>query len=63
VRASWIVAVVLALLGLIWIAQGLGLVGGSGFMDNNRFWALVGAILLVVAGVVAWSAVRMRRQA
>ncbi len=62
-RARWIVAVVLALLGLVWIAQGLGLVSGSGFMDNNRFWAIVGAILLVVAGAVAWTAVRMRRQA
>jgi drug/metabolite transporter (DMT)-like permease len=61
-RTRWIIAVVLALLGVAWIAQGLGLVGSSGFMDNNRFWALVGAILLVVAGAVAWTAVRMRRQ-
>jgi drug/metabolite transporter (DMT)-like permease len=61
-RTRWIIAVVLALLGVAWIAQGLGIAGGSGFMDNNRFWAVVGAILLVVAGAVAWTAVRMRRQ-
>jgi hypothetical protein len=63
VRSRWIIAVVLALIGLVWIAQGLGIVGGSGFMINNRFWAIVGAILLVVAGAVAWTAVRKRRQA
>jgi drug/metabolite transporter (DMT)-like permease len=61
-RTRWIVAIVLALLGVAWIAQGLGIAGGSSFMDNNRFWAVVGAILLVVAGAVAWTAVRMRRQ-
>jgi hypothetical protein len=60
VRNRWIVAVVLALVGLVWIAQGLGLVGGSGFMIGSRFWALVGAVCVVVAGVVAWTAFRAR---
>ena len=59
-RNRWIVAVVLALVGLIWMAQGLGLVGGSGFMIGSGFWAVVGAILVVAAVVVAWTAFRAR---
>jgi hypothetical protein len=49
-----IVAVVLGLVGLVWVGQGLGLIGGSP-MTDEPFWAWAGAALLVIAAVVAWS--------
>ncbi len=48
----YVVAGVLGLVGLIFIGQGLGYIGGSR-MTNDPFWALVGAALLVVASAVA----------
>jgi hypothetical protein len=59
VRTRWIVAALLALVGLTFIGQGLGYVGGSA-MSGSSFWAGVGIILLVVAGFVAWTAFRAR---
>ena len=50
-RTRWIIAVVLVLLGIVWIAQGMGWLRGSGFMDGDMRWALIGAIL-AVGGVV-----------
>ena len=60
-RTRWIIAAVLILIGAVWIAQGLGVFPGSGFMDGDTTWALIGAILLGVGIVVGWSALRMRR--
>ena len=48
-------AALLALAGLVWVGQGLGYIGGSA-MSGSSFWAAVGAILLVVAAGVAWTA-------
>jgi glucose dehydrogenase len=59
VRTRWILAVILALVGLTFIGQGVGYIGGSG-MTGSSFWAVVGAILIVVAAVLAWTAVRSR---
>ena len=47
-----IIAAVLALVGLAWIGQGLGFLPGS-VMSGNAFWAVVGAILIVLAIVIA----------
>jgi hypothetical protein len=52
-RASrLVIALVLALLGLVWIGQGVGMIGGS-VMTGSGFWGVVGAILVVVAAVLA----------
>jgi len=45
-RTPLIVAVVLALVGLVWVGQGTGLIGGSA-MSGSSFWAIVGLVLLV----------------
>jgi hypothetical protein len=59
-RASRIViAVVLVLIGLVWLAQGLGVIGG-GAMSGSFFWAIVGAGLLA-AGVVVGTLEARRR--
>jgi glucose dehydrogenase len=53
-------SVVLALVGLIWLGQGVGLIGGSA-MSGSSFWAIVGVVLLVAAGGVVLR--EMRRPA
>ena len=54
-----IVALLLVLVGIVWIGQGTGLIGGSA-MSNVGLFAVIGA-LLVVGGVVI--GVRERRLA
>lgn len=52
-----VLAAVLALVGIVWIGQGLGYIGGS-FMSRDLKWAAIGAVVLVVAFGVAASARR-----
>jgi hypothetical protein len=47
-RTRAAVAVVLFLVGAVWIGQGLGVIGGS-VMSGSSFWAIVGVVLVVVA--------------
>jgi|BarGraNGADG00212_1021973.scaffolds.fasta_scaffold331622_1 hypothetical protein len=54
------ISIVLLLLGLAWIGQGTGLLGGSA-MSNQSIWALIGVVLVVVAAGVAWTARRTAR--
>jgi membrane protein implicated in regulation of membrane protease activity len=46
-----VVALVLAAIGIVWIGQGTGYIGGSA-MTGSTFWAAVGAFLLAVVVVV-----------
>ncbi len=62
-RTRWIIAAVLLVVGLGWMAQGLGFMPGSGFMDGDVRWALVGVVLAVLGAIVAWTAVRARPRA
>jgi len=60
-RTRLILAAAVALAGLVWIAQGLGVPIGGGFMVGDRFWALAGALVVVAAaGVAAWPRLRRR---
>ncbi len=43
-----IVALVLGLVGAIWLGQGVGLIGDS-FMSGSALWAVIGALLLAAA--------------
>ena len=47
-------AVVCALVGVVWVGQGLGYIGGS-FMTSDIRWALAGGVLLLVAVALLWS--------
>ncbi len=58
--ARRIVSLALLLVGIVWIAQGIGLLGGSP-MSGQSFWAVVGVVLVVLAGVIAWSGRRVAR--
>ena len=52
-----VLGVLLAIAGVVWIAQGLNLLGQSGGMNGQHTWALIGVICalagltLVAAGV------------
>jgi hypothetical protein len=62
-RTRWIIAAVLIVIGAAWMGQGLGLLPGTGFMDGDIKWAVIGAILAIAGIVVAWTAFRMRPSA
>jgi hypothetical protein len=56
-----IIGVVLAIAGVIWILQGLNLMGQSGGMNGQRIWAVIGAVCLLAGlGFIAAGA-RARR--
>jgi len=46
-----VLAAVLAVVGGVWLGQGLGFIGGS-FMTGSLLWAVIGAALLVLAVVI-----------
>jgi hypothetical protein len=55
-----VAGVVLALLGLLWFLQGIGVVGGS-FMSDEPVWAVIGLVLLLLAGRLLLEALRGNR--
>ena len=42
--ATLVIGAVLALLGLLWILQGLNVIGGSG-MSGHAIWAVIGVLI------------------
>ncbi len=61
-RRTWVTVVgaVLALVGLLWFLQGIGVVGGS-FMTGQPVWAVIGLVLLALAGRLLVEALRGNR--
>jgi hypothetical protein len=56
-----VIAVILALVGLVWVGQGTGIIAGSA-MSGSSFWAIIGALLLIAAAaVVAMERMRSTR--
>jgi glucose dehydrogenase len=52
-RASrLVIALLIGLVGLAWIAQGTGIIAGSA-MSGSWFWAVVGIVLVALAAVIA----------
>ena len=54
-KARLLIGVVLCLVGLVWVGQGIGLIGGS-FMTGDGVWAVIGVIC------IAFGAALMRPQ-
>jgi hypothetical protein len=46
-----VIALILALVGILWIGQGTGLIGGS-VMSGSAFWAVAGLILVALSVVI-----------
>jgi hypothetical protein len=55
-----VAGVVLALLGLLWFLQGVGVIGGS-FMSGEPVWAIIGLVLLLLAARLLVEALRGNR--
>lgn len=51
-------------MGLLWLGQGTGTVmwPAESFMLADRAWAIRGAVLAVVGGIVLWLALRRDRR-
>ncbi|SCF30906.1 hypothetical protein [Micromonospora mirobrigensis] len=47
--------------GAVWTVQGLGYVGGS-VMTDQRIWALLGPLLVLIGLFVLWRGLRSRRR-
>ncbi len=62
-RSRWIIAVVVALIGLVFIGQGTNILPGSGGMYGDDRWAVVGLLMIVLGCAIGWSAFRNRRSA
>ncbi len=61
--ARWLVpavGVVIALLGLVWVGQGTGLIGGSA-MTGSQLWLVNGLIAVAVGIGLLVVAARVRR--
>jgi hypothetical protein len=61
-RTRWTVAIGLAVVGLVWLGQGLGLLRGSSFMVDDLRWAIAGLVLLASGVILGGSALRNRRR-
>jgi ABC-type nickel/cobalt efflux system permease component RcnA len=62
-RSRAFMAIVLALVGVVWTLQGFGVIAGKSFMVGDPFWAVVGVALIVGAGVyMYWPVIRSRRR-
>lgn len=56
-----VIGVVLAIAGVVWILQGLNLLGQTGGMNGQHIWAIIGAICVLAGlGFIA-AGVRARR--
>jgi hypothetical protein len=60
-RTRFVLAAIGALVGIVWVLQGIGVPIGRGFMVGDIFWAYAGAALVVAAlTYVAWPRLRRR---
>jgi hypothetical protein len=55
--ARMVGAVVCGLVGLLWLGQGVGLIGGS-IMSGNIRWSIAGLVLVAIA---AWQLLALAR--
>ncbi|HKR91135.1 hypothetical protein [Novosphingobium sp.] len=57
---AFIVGLLAIAMGLLWVGQGTGVVmwPAESFMLADRAWAVRGAILAVVGGIIVWLARR-----
>jgi hypothetical protein len=58
-RLRLVVAVLLGVVGSVWVGQGLGFLPGS-FMTGDRTWAVAGIVAVSVGVYLAWDTVRRR---
>ena len=52
--------VIIALLGVLWVVQGLDLLGQDGGMNGETMWVVLGLVAAVFGAAVALSGARTR---
>jgi LPXTG-motif cell wall-anchored protein len=52
-------SVLIALAGLVWFGQGIGIIHGSVMTDDSK-WAVIGGILVIVGAVGFWFAKKQK---
>ena len=62
-RTRATVAVGLAIVGLVWIGQGLGMIRGSSFMVDDPLWAVAGLVVLAGGLILGGFTLRNRHRA
>jgi hypothetical protein len=51
---------VFLVVGVIWLGQGVGLIGGS-FMTGEAVWAIIGSVCIVLGGFLVRAGFRWRQ--
>ena len=52
-----VIGALLFLAGLVWMLQGLDIIGGSG-MSGHAIWAVIGPIVAIIGGVLVLRTLR-----
>jgi hypothetical protein len=60
VRTLFVLGGVFLVVGVIWLGQGVGLIGGS-FMTGEAVWAVIGGGCIVVGAFLVRTGFRWRR--
>lgn len=55
-----VVGVIAALLGLVWMLQGIGILPGS-VMSGSQFWAVAGAVTFLIGLAIAGAGFRTKK--
>ena len=61
-RIRLLLGLLLVLAGLVWIGQGIGLIGNS-FMSGDPAWAVIGLLTLGIGMVLVARGIRRERSA
>jgi hypothetical protein len=56
-----VVGILLALAGISFTLQGLNVMGGSGGMNGNKLWAVLGPIIAIIGLILVITGARGRR--
>jgi hypothetical protein len=62
VRVLFALGGVFLVIGVIWLGQGVGLIGGS-FMTGEAVWAVIGGVCIVVGAFLVRVGFRWRQAA
>jgi glucose dehydrogenase len=50
-KSRLVLSLILVLVGVVWIGQGLGIIGGSA-MSGSNFWAVAGVVFVAAAAAI-----------
>jgi hypothetical protein len=62
VRVLFALGGLFVIVGVIWLGQGVGLIGGS-FMTGQATWAVIGAVSILLGAFLIRTGCRWRRPA